>query len=325
MKKLSIIIPAFNAEDYIADAINSVYCQGQDEDLFSVIVVNDGSTDSTSSVISGFIKGHSNLYLLNQKNNGVSVARNNGLEYSDADYITFLDADDKFAQASLAQLFAIINREDSDLIILRSYNDTDSVERYCWINVFESDRDYNFNDLYDKSFNRGSACGCIYKSSFLTNNHIFFPEGVAYGEDSIFFALCLIHARKVKFYDVDLYHITTRDNSALTTYNRGKINRFQKSVDYLSTYIKEHSLGFKEGSILHHLKYRLISRCIHDACYAEDMNYYDILRLRWLKSYLPIEMKAIKQQRMEIHLLNKSFSLYCTLAFLKNNLQKIIK
>lgn len=325
MKKLAIIIPAYNAESFITDAINSVYSQEQDESCFSVIVVNDGSTDDTIPRIKKIVKNHSNLHLLNQKNKGVSSARNTGVDYSNADYVTFLDADDKFAKGSLAKTIEIINNENADFIVCRSFNDTDSEERYCWLKDFESNCEYSFADLYNKSFSRGSACGCLYNSTFLSKNNIRFPEGVAYGEDSIFFAQCLIHAQNAKFYDVDLYHITTRDNSALTTYNREKINRFQNSVDYISTFVKESSLGTREASVLNYLKYRIISRCIHDACYAEDMTLNDILHLNWLKSYLPIDMKAIVPQRQEIQLLNKFYPLYCTMAYVKNLIRRKIK
>lgn len=93
--KVSVIIPAFNAECTIADAINSVFLQEMNENI-EIIVINDGSTDNTAQVVSSITLQNPQykIVLLNQINQGVATARNNGVNIATGSYIAFLDADD---------------------------------------------------------------------------------------------------------------------------------------------------------------------------------------------------------------------------------------
>lgn len=91
--KLSVIIPAFNAQDYIGKCLESVLSQNGSTE-FEVIVVNDGSTDDTARVVMPYCARNNNVTLVNQQNTGVSIARNNGIKQAHGEYITFVDADD---------------------------------------------------------------------------------------------------------------------------------------------------------------------------------------------------------------------------------------
>lgn len=97
--KISIIIPAYNCRDYIGAAVKS--CLRQDYDNIEVIVVNDGSTDDTEVVMSIFTSD-SRVKLFNTANQGVSAARNYGMEMASGEYITFLDADDELGHNTIS-------------------------------------------------------------------------------------------------------------------------------------------------------------------------------------------------------------------------------
>jgi len=90
---LSIIIPVYNGQDYIAGCLNSALSQ-QHADKYEFVVVNDGSTDNTQNILKQFAHKHHNIRVINQKNAGVSAARNNGINFSHGKYITFIDCDD---------------------------------------------------------------------------------------------------------------------------------------------------------------------------------------------------------------------------------------
>ena len=77
--KLSIILPVYNVEKYIRPCIESIFKQGLDDMDFEVIIVNDGSTDRSMEMIEAIINQHNNITVINQENQGVSVARNNGI------------------------------------------------------------------------------------------------------------------------------------------------------------------------------------------------------------------------------------------------------
>lgn len=95
--KISVIIPVFNGERFIAEAIQSVL--SQDYEPLEIIVVDDGSTDATAEVVKIF--GEKIRYIF-QENKGVAAARNTGLKVASGDYIAFLDADDLFCKDKLS-------------------------------------------------------------------------------------------------------------------------------------------------------------------------------------------------------------------------------
>ncbi len=78
---LSLIIPIYNVEPFIAQCLDSIYSQHWDEEAFEVIAVNDGTPDRSMDIVQRYAEAHSNLHIVNQKNQGLSVARNTGLAH----------------------------------------------------------------------------------------------------------------------------------------------------------------------------------------------------------------------------------------------------
>lgn len=87
MLKLSIIVPVYNVEKYIKQCLESIFNQGLEEDSFEVIVVNDGTQDRSIDIISDLLAFHNNLRIIEQSNQGLSVARNNGLKAAKGEYV----------------------------------------------------------------------------------------------------------------------------------------------------------------------------------------------------------------------------------------------
>ena len=102
----SVIIPLYNKAPYIKRAIDSVLAQTIHD--FEIIVVNDGSTDGGENIVAEY--SDSRIFLINQKNSGVSVARNNGVNVANSDYIAFLDADDEWLPGFLNEIQNMINQ-----------------------------------------------------------------------------------------------------------------------------------------------------------------------------------------------------------------------
>lgn len=109
---VSVVIPAYNAEQWIADAIRSVQAQTLKD--WELIVVNDGSTDDTSRVASSFVDGR--IQILDRPNGGVSAARNTGIERSNGALITFLDADDAMEPTNLAEKYSVMQEAQVDWV-----------------------------------------------------------------------------------------------------------------------------------------------------------------------------------------------------------------
>lgn len=96
---VSVIVPVYNGEDYLAEALDSILAQTC-QDL-EIILVNDGSTDSSPALAQHYATAHTNIHCLHKSNGGVTVARNDGIRRSRGRYIGFLDQDDRWARNAL--------------------------------------------------------------------------------------------------------------------------------------------------------------------------------------------------------------------------------
>ena len=114
MPEISVIIPAYNMEEYIGDTIESV--QKQTFDDYELIVVDDGSTDDTYKILTKYAKNDARIILLSQDNAGVSIARNNGIEHASGKYITFLDGDDLWTPDALQIMYEKIKSENAGFV-----------------------------------------------------------------------------------------------------------------------------------------------------------------------------------------------------------------
>ena len=117
MLRLSVIVPVYNVEKYIHPCIESIYKQGLDEDCFEVIIINDGTKDRSMEVIADIIDAHSNITVINQENQGLSVVRNNGIAMAKGEYIIMPDSDDLLIENSLKPLLDKALETKADLIV----------------------------------------------------------------------------------------------------------------------------------------------------------------------------------------------------------------
>lgn len=168
---LSVIIPVYNQEKYIAQAIDSVLGQPMKE--IEIVLVNDGSIDSSFEICERYAKEHSNIQLINQDNQGVSVARNVGINSATGEYIQFLDADDYYLSGALSQsLHEILNRKQVDVYIFSSYRANRKRNRFCY--------DLRCGNQYLPGHHLYPAVGtfgsCIIKKSLLEEHQICFDE-----------------------------------------------------------------------------------------------------------------------------------------------------
>ena len=118
--KVSIIIPAYNSEKYIARCLNSVLAQ--EEQDFEAVVVNDGSKDGTAAIVEEYAKKDSRIVLINQENGGVSKARNTGLDRAQGDYVFFIDSDDWIPEDALANAVQAIEMSGADIVMAKMWH-----------------------------------------------------------------------------------------------------------------------------------------------------------------------------------------------------------
>ena len=114
---LSIIVPVYNVEKYIRPCIESIFKQGLDDTDYEVIIVNDGTKDQSMEMIADIIQQHNNITVINQENQGLSVARNNGIAAAKGEYILMPDSDDLLIGNSLKPLLEKALETKADLVV----------------------------------------------------------------------------------------------------------------------------------------------------------------------------------------------------------------
>lgn len=209
MKKLSIIIPVYNVEKYILPCLESVFRQGLDDKCYEVIIVNDGTQDKSMEVINKIICSHDNIKIINQKNQGLSVARNNGIEASTGEYLMFIDSDDLLIENSIHTLLeSTLDKPDIIVAELLKMNDED-IQNYQ--KTPHPQREINVEKKTGQSLlmdylhpRQCYVVRSIYKKEFLENNHIRFIPGI-YFEDIPFTHRCYLMARYCVKTDIPIY------------------------------------------------------------------------------------------------------------------------
>ncbi len=326
MTKLSIIIPVYNVSKYLPRCIESVLNQSGID--LEVILINDGSTDTSGEICEEYAKNDSRVRVFHQENSGVSAARNKGIDNSLGDWISFIDADDWIELNSLNNILNVIDNRNSDFIIARSFinrNGQEKIERYPFSNNM-LDKDYKGTDLIIHSiYSRGSIWGVIFKRQFILSNKIKFPLNIKNGEDSIFYSICSIYGEKISFSDSHFYNVYERDGSASRgNWTFDRVLNMTKNISYINQYIEKHNnLAQEAVYILNFSKYSVLSNMYNSFSDSFTIKNYFILREE-VKKKLDgsIDTGPIKTNKFKVNILNVSLDAFAILVLLKNKLQR---
>ena len=113
--KISVIIPAYNAEDFLRETLDTLVNQTFKD--FEVIIIDDGSIDTTPIIIEEYCEKYSNFQSFSQHNSGVSKARNRGIDEASGEYLAFLDSDDLYAPKALEKMYKVAFENDAELVV----------------------------------------------------------------------------------------------------------------------------------------------------------------------------------------------------------------
>lgn len=192
---LSIIIPVYNVEPYIAKCLYSCVCQDIDSSDYEIIVVNDGTKDNSMVVVERIAREHNNVKVINQENKGLSGARNTGLKESKGEYVWFVDSDDFIENNCLSRICGLLT-DDLDILQLQYrlvYEDDtpESPSTKYYINGIQSG--------YEVTLKGGlpaPAPFSIFRRAFLVDNNLEFVLNI-YHEDSEFKPRAVYLAKKI--------------------------------------------------------------------------------------------------------------------------------
>lgn len=193
---VSVVIPVYNVEKYLDETIQSVLNQELQD--FEIILVNDGSLDSSAAICQKYASLDPRVYFFDQDNAGVSVARNNGLSHARGEYVYFLDSDDTIDSEFLTGAYTLAKQDDLDLVVVG--------EIYCY---------------RAKRLTAVPTCGLFIKKSLLDSYpDIRFPVGIQPCEDGLFSHCLFLMTDKIGFNPDAKYFYRQHENQ-----NHVRINK----------------------------------------------------------------------------------------------------
>ncbi|MHC5201489.1 glycosyltransferase [Myroides sp. LJL119] len=340
---ISIVIPVYNAEKYLGACIDSVVNQSYKK--IEIILVNDGSVDGSSEICDLFANKYSNIKVIHQENQGVSLARNNGLKICSGRWVTFVDSDD-YIESNFILSFIELGLSRDCLIIQdikeKKLNGVISVIKgsvYGSFKISQLEDLISSGDILSKRY----VCCKFYNIDVIRENNVTFKEGIKYGEDLIFFLEYLLAVKKIIISNTAHYIYRRNDSSA--TYKIFTFGQYDQIIVELESVIfklqKKYSLqdNFKVKELLGMFNWLAIVSIFYRSSLTsrERVNYLEKLKSRETFSYAQnylvkrrfhfFEIFALKQIWKENYTIVSSFlplylASYFKLRSSKNSLMK---
>lgn len=275
MPKLSVIVPVYNAEKYLNNTIKSIL--SQDEKDFELILINDGSSDNSQTIIEDFKNKDERIKSYSFLNQGVAKTRNFGLSVATGKYVTFIDADDLIDSNAFSVMLNKIESEKADICfcyikcffektretilreecnLRRVANDLKDIKYYFLLNdgVMEGNK-------YKTPYVMGSSCRTIFRLDLIKDNGVKFNENIYIAEDLIFLLDYLFFAKKGCMVDEYFYTYIINEKSAT-------------GDKYKPNLLASHKALHKEEE-----------RVILSSCMTDKEKEESLLRMKYLKAF----------------------------------------
>lgn len=264
MVKVSIVIPVYKVEKYLARCINSI--QEQSLKDIEIILVDDGSPDECPEICDRYAKEDKRIKVVHKQNGGLSSARNAGMAVATGKYISFVDSDDTVSPDMYDKMVRIIEEQKVDFVMsdyIRISSNGETYLKSTDISEGRYDKKKIISVIYPQLIMNSkieygpllSVCQCLYNHDFLKKNEICFDEKVRWSEDNIFSAIvgCCVNS----FYymkNEGLYHYYQNEDSITTGYRKECWNVYKTMNIHLHDYFDK----IKDYDFSEQLKYHLI-------------------------------------------------------------------
>lgn len=223
--------------NYVGTCIESLYKQGISEDEFEVILINDGSTDNSLSIIQKYEKQHSNITIINQMNQGLSATRNNGIKLAKGEYLLFVDSDDFIIENTLNDMLNIAIQNQVDILkgdyIKANNHEINNGIRITNIKSHTSSviktGEQGFIENYNPMFSY--VWQFLFKRSFIIDNCILFLVG-KYFEDVAYTIEAYLKAKIFMAIPLPFYVYRQNESSIMATMNVNKLYSMNEIIAY---------------------------------------------------------------------------------------------
>lgn len=220
MVLVSVIVPVYNAENYLNKCLTSI-CHQSLKDI-EIITINDGSEDQSLTVLQNFAQMDARITVLDTENGGVSKARNLGMEQAKGQYITFVDADDWLELTMLEELFHACRLTGSNIAKCDLFWQEERGGRQLYYpskTYFTYSATVCLNKLFteigEKHF--GFASCKLYKKSFIDLHKLKFDETMNFAEDAVFLTRAVIKNQSICYVPKQLYYYNVGNQNSLTS------------------------------------------------------------------------------------------------------------
>lgn len=230
----SIVIPVYNVEQYLSECLDSVINQTYKN--IEIICVNDGSRDSSLSILETYEKRDPRFVIIDKPNGGPSSARNAGIDAAKGQYVCFLDSDDYYALNTCERLYEVIEQYEPDIVIFGAYSFPQEPAPPAWLHYALTTRTVYYSPFTPEALFYEPGCrpfvwkNC-FKIPFLNQHALRFEEEKCLGEDQIFQFMAFPRAASLAFIADKLYYYRWyREGSLMSTVTQDKEEKFRQHI-----------------------------------------------------------------------------------------------
>lgn len=230
LPKVSVIVPVYNAEKYLRRSLDSLKIQTLQE--FEVILIDDGSKDFSSAICDEYVGSDSRFSVIHKQNEGVSAARQTGLDAAHGEYVIHVDSDDWVEPTMLEELYTKAISENADIVICDYFNNIGPKQTVCNQRPSSLEPKKILQELFQQL--HGSCCNKLARRACYKQYGIQFPCGINYCEDLFTWVQLLSHEEvKVAYLNKAFYHYCDNPESITRSYQRSQYETRCKFVHLL--------------------------------------------------------------------------------------------
>lgn len=329
--KASVIIAAYNIENYIERCIESVLHQSESE--IEIVVVNDGSTDKTGNIIENLSKKDNRIVVINQSNKGLIEARKSGLKIAKGEYILFLDGDDWLEEKTIEVLYHKAAESGSDIILYNAYlaYDDKKIEMKTYISEKSKEIKIDpikclFTDIIIPSI-----WSKFIKKDYISKNNIELPSKISYAEDLGTVLSLFTNYPRIDIVEKSLYNYYQRSDS-LTQVGNKRVIDIIYIVEFIENKLMEKNIYVKYKSEFEYMAFKYLflsgmqyigleNKALHHKIYKkyENMN-INILKNKYIQNKIK-SLNIIDRLRIKAYSVGYKSGFYYDMS--KNKVKSI--
>lgn len=242
---VSVIIPIFNAQDYLVECLESIINQTLKE--IEIILINDGSTDNSLEIINKYATIDSRIVVINHSNIGAGLSRNKGIDVATGKYLSFLDADDFFEPNMLEKAYKKSELTDSDICVFRSSsydNNTITPMNYTILEfLLPSQEIFSLDDIEKDIFKAfvGWAWDKLFLADFVKSHNLLF-QGLRTSNDLLFVYTALVSAEKITVLNENFVYHREKNSTSLSNTREVSYDNFYFALIELKSFLVNNNL-----------------------------------------------------------------------------------